>query len=437
MRSRPVFLAGLLAAACRAGPPAPPGLPAPAAPELPAPAGAPSDTTCRVAAGPAAKRDTVEIALADPVDPAHAPLPRNDAERLVFSHLYETLIRVDCAGRVLPGLAQSWEASGDRWTFTLRDDARFWDGAPVTARDVLASWRARDSTFAQGATVLSDRAIGVRPPAAPFQPLADPALAVTKRAPGGGWPIGTGGHWVSETDAAGFLSAVPVRRGTLPVLRVTTVSAGRTRDALDEGSDLVITGDPTVLEYAGTRPGYADIPLDWSRTYVLLAPGRADGFADIRRESLRDAVHLDARAAEWAGGRFWLADLQACGFPMTRDSGLAGPRRQRVVYDQTDRNAADLGARLVGLGVLGNRAVATGLAPGAFAAALRAGGDAAYVLPIRRRVFDVCRAALELPPWSWTGTIEPLLDVRLHAVVRRGLAPLLVDWSGTPRFTMR
>src|SRR4029077_19923826 len=118
------------------------------------------------------------------------------------------------------------------------------------------------------------------------------------RAPGDDWPIGTGGHWVSETDAAGGLTAVPVRRA-LPVLRITTVPAGRTRDAIDEGSDLVITGDPAVLEYAGTRPGYADVALDWNRTYVLLAPGHLDGLADIRRESLRDAVHLDARPAEW------------------------------------------------------------------------------------------------------------------------------------------
>src|SRR5438105_8359080 len=429
---RHTLLAALLAAACRAGPPAP--APAPA---LPAPGAAPSDTTCRIAPGPASKRDTVEVALAEPIDPAHAPLARNDAERFVFAELYETLIRVDCAGRVLPGLAQSWEGSGDRWTFTLRDDARFWDGAPVTARDVVAAWRAHDSTFAQSATVLSDHTIAVRPPAAPFQPLADPALAVTKRAPGGDWPIGTGGHWVSETDAAGVLSAVPVRRGALPVLRVATLPAGRTRDALDQGSDLVITGDPTVLEYAATRPGYVDIPLDWNRTYVLLVPGHPDGLADIRRESLRDAVHLDARPAEWAGGRFWLADLEACGLPMIRDTTVSAPRRQHVVYDQADRNAADLAARLVGLGALGNRAAATGLATAAFTAALRAGGHAAYGVPLRRRVFDVCRAALELPLWSWTGTVEPLLDVRPHAVVRRALPPLQGDWGGAPRVLPR
>src|SRR5207248_6309424 len=288
-RYRPPRLAALLAAACRAGPPTPGAAPAPALPPLGA---APSDTMCRIAPGPAAKRDTVAVALAEPIDPTHAPQPRNDAERFVFAQLYETLIRVDCAGRVLPGLAQSWEGSGDRWTFTLRDDARFWDGAPVTARDVVAAWRAHDSTFVQTVTILSDKLLALRPPTAPFQPLADPALAVTKRAPGGDWPIGTGGHWVSETDAAGVLSAVPVRRGTLPVLRVTTLPAGRTRDAPDQGSDLVITGDPTVLKYAATRPGYFDIPLDWNRTYVLLVPGHAEGLADIKRESLRDAVHL-------------------------------------------------------------------------------------------------------------------------------------------------
>jgi len=430
--SRTALLAALLAAACRAGPPG-----AAPAPALPAPGAAPSDTTCRLAPGPAAKRDTVAVALAEPIEATHAPLARNDAERFVFAELYETLIRVDCAGRVLPGLAQSWEASGDRWTFTLRDDARFWDGAPVTARDVVAAWRARDSALAQSATILSDRTIAVRPPVAPVQPLADPALAVTKRAPGGDWPIGTGGHWVSETDATGVLTAVPVRRGGMAVLRVSSVPAGRTRDALDEGSDLVITDDPAVLEYAGTRPGYVDVALDWNRTYVLLVPGHPEGLADIKRESLRDAVHLDARPAEWEGGRFWLAELQACGFPTTRDTAVSGPRRQRVVYDQSDRNAADLAARLVGLGALGNRSAATGLAPAAFAVALRAGGDAAYVLPLRRRVFDVCRAALELPPWSWTATVEPLLDVRPHALVRRGLPPLQVDWDGTLRIAPR
>src|SRR5207249_3316783 len=235
----PALLAALLAAACRAGPPG-----AAPAPALPAPGAAPSDTTCRLAPGPAAKRDTVAVALAEPIEATHAPLARNDAERFVFAELYETLIRVDCAGRVLPGLAQSWEASGDRWTFTLRDDARFWDGAPVTARDVVAAWRLRDSVLAQASAIVSDRVLSVPAPATPFQPFADPRLAVTKPAPGGSWPIGTGGHWVTgggERGAADMLWAAPLPKVALPVLRLTMVAPNGARDALDEGADLLVT----------------------------------------------------------------------------------------------------------------------------------------------------------------------------------------------------
>src|SRR5213082_584445 len=68
-----------------------------------------------------------------------------------------------------------------------------------------------------------------------------------------------------------------------------------------------------------------------------------------------------------------------------------------------------------------------------YAASLRAGSDAAYVLELRRQVYDVCRAALELPPWSSAATIEPLLDVRSHAVVRRGIPRMTLDWDGTLR----
>ncbi|HVH11255.1 MAG TPA: ABC transporter substrate-binding protein [Gemmatimonadales bacterium] len=437
---RHTLLVALVAVACRgtgpgrAGAPPPGALPAPA---LPAAGAAPTDTVCRVAGGPVQKRDTVTIALAEPVDPAHAPLARNDAERFVFAQLYETLLRVDCAGRVLPGLAASWIGTADRWTFTLREDARFWDGAPVTARDVVAAWRLRDSAFAQSVAIEGDRVLSLRPPTVPVQPLADPALAVTKRAPGGGWPIGTGGHWVSETTG-GIVWAVPLRPGAGPALRVVTALGGRLRDAVDAAVDLVLTDDPAVLAYAATRPGYLDLPLGWSTSYALLAPGRGERTVAVGAEGLRDAVHLDARPADGSdGGSVWVRELGPCEPPGDRELVASPGARPRVVYDQADRNAADLAARIVALGALGTRAVAAGLAPGAFAGAVRVGADAAYVFPIRRRVFDVCRATLELPPWSADGSVAPLLDVRSHAVARRGFPALELDWGGTPRVLVR
>ncbi|HZH79676.1 MAG TPA: ABC transporter substrate-binding protein, partial [Gemmatimonadales bacterium] len=178
-----IVLVGLLTAACRAGPPRA---------ELPPVAGAaPSDTSCTLAAGPVVARDTVTLAVTAPVDPAHAPLPRNDAERLVFAQLYESLLRLDCQGRTLPGLAKSWSQDGDRWTFTLREDARFWDGAPVTALDVVGAWRSRDSSLARAATIAGDHTLSVGRRAGgldlPIQLFADPALSITKPAPGGNW----------------------------------------------------------------------------------------------------------------------------------------------------------------------------------------------------------------------------------------------------------
>ena len=430
---RRIVLVAFFAAACRAGAPR-------AELPLPPPAPAPGDTTCTIAAGRAAARDTVTLAVTDPVDPKHAPLPRNDAERLVFGQLYESLIRMDCQGRALPGLAAAWEqAPGDRWAFTLRDNARFWDGAPVTARDVLASWRSRDATLAASLTVSGDRSFTVPASTAPFQRLADQALSITKPAPGGGWPIGTGRYWMTSGDPASpnVLVAQPMARTGQPVVKIATVPASAARDALDGEAAVLMTDDPAALEYARTLPGYVDVPLEWNRTYVLLAPKRdRPVVADLSLESLREAVHGDARPAEWTGpGRFWFTDLQSCGVAAGRDTlGTAGPRR-RIVYNQSDRSAADLAARLVGLGALGRGAAAAAVPASAFESSLRGGADAAYVLELRRRVYDACRAALELPPWSSAATLEPLLDVRSHAVVRRGLPRMTLDWDGTLHLT--
>src|SRR5688572_3492440 len=75
------------------------------------------------------------VALGERVNPANAPHPTNESERLLFRQLFETLVRVDCEGRVAPGLADSWalDPSGPVWTVTLRSNALFSDGSPVTA----------------------------------------------------------------------------------------------------------------------------------------------------------------------------------------------------------------------------------------------------------------------------------------------------------------
>ncbi|MDT8435632.1 MAG: ABC transporter substrate-binding protein [Gemmatimonadota bacterium] len=56
--------------------------------------------------------------------------------------LHITLVAEGPGAEPLPRLAESWsfDARGDRVTFRLRDDVRWHDGHPVTARDVAFTW---------------------------------------------------------------------------------------------------------------------------------------------------------------------------------------------------------------------------------------------------------------------------------------------------------
>ncbi len=62
---------------------------------------------------------------------------------LVARHVYDTLVTYrEGSTDVDAGLATRWAVSRDglTWTFTLRDNARFHDGTPLTAVEVAASF---------------------------------------------------------------------------------------------------------------------------------------------------------------------------------------------------------------------------------------------------------------------------------------------------------
>jgi hypothetical protein len=226
----------------------------------PAPAASPAFDPCALGDEPGAGRDTLTVAAAD-------------TARLLYWQRFDTLIRLDCNGEVRPGLAQSWSAdsTGFAWTFVLREDA----GA------VAAQWQAGAADALRAAGVrsvvpLDARRLVVTLSAAHRlvpEPFADPSLAV------------------GRTDPAARAIAMVASGGRDP------------RDALDRGADLVLTDDPAVLEYAGSRPDFSTWALPWSRTYVLVLPhersdlGTVPDSAAFRAALARDAVRAPARGA--------------------------------------------------------------------------------------------------------------------------------------------
>jgi len=61
----------------------------------------------------------------------------------ILSELYEGLVYHDAKGLVQPGVAKSWTVSDDKtvYRFTLRDNAKWSNGEPVTAEDFVYAYR--------------------------------------------------------------------------------------------------------------------------------------------------------------------------------------------------------------------------------------------------------------------------------------------------------
>lgn len=470
---------GTVAPGCgsRTAPPAPyPNRPSPR-PDTTVPPADGETRDCRLLPEPGERVRTV--ALTETVDPANAPYPSNDSERLLFRQLYETLVRIDCDGRAQPGLAASWglDGGGRFWIVTLREDAHFSDGTPVTTKDVLTSWtlperggelRPQVSRHVASIVAVNDRTIGValrqERADAPWV-LAHTDLAIARRAPDLQWPLGTravrrtSDGWTADATGISVVTltrvsadaGAPELADTSPVVRFLAAPDHDPRDLLDEGVDLLVTRDPATLDYAATLRQFVSVPLAWQRTHVLLSPWRLrtspDLSPDARRDLAADAVRGEARGA---GSLDWSGPPPGCEIAALARVNQRTQSTGRIVYEAGDAVARDLAERFVGLAAAGPDAATllTDLVPGrpsqnyrrasalsgdALAAALGAGADTGYVVSLDQRRLDACenlRALVDRAAWLDPETIVPLVDTRLRALLRRGYSSVTVEWDG-------
>jgi hypothetical protein len=448
-------------------------------------------TSCWILPDRPTPADSISVAFTSPVSVDAAPAPLTPAEQFVFAHAYETLVSLNCQSIVATGLAKSWTRvdSTDHWRFVLRSDARFWSGARVTSRDVIATWRSTGQRatavlarhMADRATIVDDTTLDVRLGTTPMRALASEELAVARRTPGSRWPEGSGRYRVVNGDASAAqaagrttLTLTPLTPG-LPRVVVHATGVSDARDLVDLGTDVLITDDRALSSYIRSRAPITSQPLDhaaWSWLVVSRgAPGSFDrsppygipgptsvGDQEANKLSVSLAADVVRVLARPGGGTFWSPPRASCDSialpqPTVPPSSLP---TARVVYRSDEPVARDIAERLValassgdhrvgflspGIARAGDRVTIAGLAPNDFDAALREGRELAFVVPLRRQGNLGCIEAQSLyyrAPWvqdsalsKVAATIATLIETRPFAYIFTARAAFTLSDGGT------
>lgn len=425
---------------------------------------------CRVSWGEGGGVALPVIGVVDPVDFGRAPDPRSDGEGLLFATVHPPMVRLDCMGRLYPGVAAGWveEAGGDGevgWRLRIPGG-----GERV---DAVAGALTRGTVQDPGLTlagvervpsgvVVRLRGQGVREDGP--RVLAERGLTPVV-ATDDGWGSRLSGLRLEPQQGPGPGRTLHLRGdagdGELPLAAVRVVPGADPRDLLDQGVDLVLTRDPLAVAWAEAREGFRVLPLPPDRSYRMALP--AGGLRELpdglSAGLVRDVVPLGQVPSPAGGAGVGAAGTGAAGGGSCPASPGVAPSgdgrrelRPRVVHPAGDPVARALSQRVAALagpdsgaplsplrvGMAGRVALmeVVGLDPGRFQAALQEGGDVAYVFPEPLNPAAPCGAAgsrARRIPWLAKGSLVSLLDTGPLALVRPGAPPLEVDGTGSVR----
>ncbi len=385
---------------------------------------------------------------------------RNNAERLVFSHLYDSLYEIPCywmatRGGARPGLATLDRAGDSVARLTLREDVLFWDGTTATASDVVESlWNGDYADNGIDSVVIEDdRSVKVYATSADFQPeaLASSRFAMIKPS-GTPWPMGTGPYLVaSSSDIETIL--IPAFDSSRAVMRFVDCRNADLRDLIDDSLvDVMLVEDAAIALYAARQPRLSTPTLPTGKAYVILAPSRVAAQSTgaqlpVLTDSLRNDFAFKAvrfanadaiRDGLWPNMYLPPCDLTTSTMPTTPIG------KREIVFETDDPVSRELAERLVSLasstsvqaanltrtipGLSDRQAGVTtlGLPSHEFASRLSRGADFAYIVVVPSNVPDRCRASKELiqrAPWvAAPGVVLsdawlPLVTTRMTAII--------------------
>lgn len=93
-----------------------------------------------------ARAEDLRIGFADPVSAIDPQLNNYAGDHSVAQHFWSPIVGQRTVGGLVPGLASAWRnTSPTTWEFSIRDNARWTDGQPVTAEDIAFSYERAQS----------------------------------------------------------------------------------------------------------------------------------------------------------------------------------------------------------------------------------------------------------------------------------------------------
>jgi hypothetical protein len=200
--------------------------------------------------------------------------------------------------------------------------------------------------LADASVALDDTTLVVRTPTPDLRPFSSQHLLITRSLAGTVWPEGTGTHRVVQADV---LRLDPVAAGTAPSFRIRVATPAIARNRIDDGIDVVLTGDPATAAYASRQMSAPILSLDWDRTWVLLVALRVPALDDgrlrgLRTDLSRDALRANARSAVTPE---WTTEAAICGTASTSGAVVG-----RIIHDPSDPTARTIAERLAAVNSL-------------------------------------------------------------------------------------
>jgi len=206
-------------------------------------------------AGGGAGGDKTTLTVGLVAEPASLDFTKVDGAAIpqaLLTNVYETLVRQDQDGKVVPSLAKSWKVSDDHktYTFDLVDNATFTNGEKFTADDAVFSINNVKSTW----TISLKKAMDV---VTDVKALSPTQLQVTLGKPSNDWlfRMTTRIGAMMSTKGVDALATRPIGTGPFQF------------DTWNRGDSIILKANP---KYWGPKPAFSTVTLKYFKDPTAL-----------------------------------------------------------------------------------------------------------------------------------------------------------------------